>query len=389
MFLAFPLVVGCRPDQRSVWAGLVTAILIGSFVAPVQAQSEADNPEHRTVAVNMTQGACDIELMSVSAGEKVRFVLHNTSNLPRDFTVETALMQSGPSPETPKLGAAQSVEGEGGTLMGSDASEVVLIRPGETKEVIWAFPETKDIELFCNVPDHYEFGVIGTSKIPASAEKEVVRVSSEPLVKQKASLSDSELPQSGKLAGGPSGELTDDQDNRKKADGSAALRVKPVTATAALVVPPVRPQKKPAKRPALKLSKKPDPDVVLEFGDHDGPGWLVQVSAHRSATSAQSDWIRLVRRHGTVLGSREHLVVKADLGSRGVYYRLRVPGFATPEEARSLCLALKARGDTCFIVPPVRTSSGNAKREPEEISAEQSDAAAVPRRARPLASDLR
>ena len=364
-------------------------MLIGSFAAPVQAQSEADNSEHRTVAVSMTQGACDIERMSVVAGEKVRFVLHNTSNLPRDFTVETALMQSGQTTETPKLGATRSTEGEGDAPADSDTSEVVLIPPGGTKEVVWTFTETKDIELECNVPDHYEFGAVGTSKLRASPEKEVVRVSSEPVGKQKASLSDSELPQSGKLAGGPSGELGDDQDNRPKADGSAALRTKPVAATAALVVPPVRPQKKPARRPALKLNKKTDTDAILQFGDHDGPDWLVQVSAHRSATSARSDWIRLVRRHGTVLGSREHVVVKADLGSRGVYYRLRVPGFATPEEARNLCAALKARGDSCFIVPPARTSSGVVKREPEEISAEQSDAAAVPRRARPLARDLR
>ena len=239
MFLAFPLIAGIRPYRRAVSTGLVTSALIGSFAVPAQAQSEADGPEPRTVEVEMTKGACDIERMSVSAGERVRFVLHNSSNLPRDFTVETALMQPGRSTETSKLTAMRPAD--------STAPEVVLIPPGETREVVRTFVETKDIELACNVPDHYEFGAAGASKLDRPADQDVVRASTEPLGKQKATLLETELPQSGKLAGSPAGELAGERDSGKKANGSAALRSEPVAATAAtaaLVVPPVRPQKK-------------------------------------------------------------------------------------------------------------------------------------------------
>ena len=258
----------------------------------------------------------------------------------------------------------------------------MLIAPGETREVVRTFAETKDVELACNVPDHYEFGAAAPSKISASDNEDVIRVSSEPPGGQEASLSRPASPEGGKLTGAPSGNPTD--------DGSAVARTAPIAATAALVVPPVRPQTKPARPAALPRRKKIGPVEVLQVGEHDGPGWLVQVSAHRDATAAQSDWIRLVRRHSTVLGSRKHMVVRADLGSRGVFYRLRVPGFATHDEARDLCAALKARGDGCFLVAPARTASGAMDLKPEQVSADQQpDAAAVPGRVTPRPSDLR
>ena len=93
MFLAFPLSAGVRSHHKYIRAGLLTTALMSASVASAQTQSESGDPQHRTVKVTVTKGACDIERMSVSAGETVRFVLHNVSNLPREFTVETALMQ--------------------------------------------------------------------------------------------------------------------------------------------------------------------------------------------------------------------------------------------------------------------------------------------------------
>lgn len=372
MFPTFPPSAGVRSHHKFMQAGLLATALIGSSIASAQTQSDAGDRKHRTVAVTVTKGACDIERMSVSAGETVRFVLHNASNLPRDFTVETALMQPGRAMQTSKLTNAPPVE---------DVPEIVLIPPGETREVVRTFSETKDVELACNVPDHYEFGVAASPKIAVSDDENVVRVSSEPSDGERAPLPEPDLPKSTKL--------TDSGEHNQNADGPVAARTAPVEATVALVVPPVRPQTKPARRAVGPRVKEAGPVEVMQLGEHDGPGWLVQVSAHRDATSAQSDWIRLVRRHGTLLGSREHFVIRADLGARGIFYRVRVPGFATHEEARDLCAALKARGDGCFLIAPARTASGTVELKPKQVSAEQPDAAAAPRRVTRPPSDLR
>ena len=49
------------------------------------------------------------------------------------------------------------------------------------------------------------------------------------------------------------------------------------------------------------------------------------------------------------LSDKEPLIVKADLGSKGVYYRLRTGGFASSAEAKEFCSALTAKGQACII----------------------------------------
>ena len=54
------------------------------------------------------------------------------------------------------------------------------------------------------------------------------------------------------------------------------------------------------------------------------------------------------KRH-KVLASKEPVVVRADLGTKGIFYRVRLIGFETQGAAGSECSKLKARGVKCFI----------------------------------------
>jgi uncharacterized cupredoxin-like copper-binding protein len=44
--------------------------------------------------------------------------------------------------------------------MAHSHSNSVLLSPGESAELIWKFNNTLDIEAACNVPGHYEVGMI-------------------------------------------------------------------------------------------------------------------------------------------------------------------------------------------------------------------------------------
>ena len=44
--------------------------------------------------------------------------------------------------------------------MAHSHSNSVLLSPGESAELIWKFSNTLDIEAACNVPGHYEVGMI-------------------------------------------------------------------------------------------------------------------------------------------------------------------------------------------------------------------------------------
>lgn len=79
-----------------------------------------------------------------------------------------------------------------------------------------------------------------------------------------------------------------------------------------------------------------------------GGGFLVQVSAQRSEQVARATFAELQRRHPSILAGREPNIQRADLGERGVYYRVRV-GYSTREQAVQMCESLKAAGSDCLL----------------------------------------
>ncbi|GAB4518761.1 MAG: hypothetical protein Kow00133_04050 [Amphiplicatus sp.] len=76
---------------------------------------------------------------------------------------------------------------------------------------------------------------------------------------------------------------------------------------------------------------------------------LVQVGAFGSDDEAQLHWTRLQARLGDYLDGKAPDVERADLGERGVFYRLRVGPFASADAAASYCEGLKERGQDCLV----------------------------------------
>lgn len=78
-------------------------------------------------------------------------------------------------------------------------------------------------------------------------------------------------------------------------------------------------------------------------------GYLVQVSSQRSDADARASFRTLQGKYPAVLGSRDVVVRRIDLGSRGVYYRAMVGPFASASEASQICSDLKSNGGQCVI----------------------------------------
>ena len=78
----------------------------------------------------------------------------------------------------------------------------------------------------------------------------------------------------------------------------------------------------------------------------------VQLGAVRSKARAVKEANRLISLHKRTLGRLTIVPVRADLGSRGVYYRLRVGPFPDRATADSLCRKLSARQQNCIVVEP-------------------------------------
>lgn len=78
-------------------------------------------------------------------------------------------------------------------------------------------------------------------------------------------------------------------------------------------------------------------------------GPRVQLAAVGSETEAHKEWERLLRANGDLLGSLSPTIVRADLGAKGVVYRVQAGPFASAEAASDLCGRLKSRKVGCFV----------------------------------------
>lgn len=80
--------------------------------------------------------------------------------------------------------------------------------------------------------------------------------------------------------------------------------------------------------------------------------YRVQLAALRSPEGARRAWELLRKAHGDLLGGLKPTVVRADLGAKGIFYRLRVGPVRDRAAGRKLCAKLKARKVGCLVVKP-------------------------------------
>ncbi|MBB5086295.1 SPOR domain-containing protein [Roseospira marina] len=121
----------------------------------------------------------------------------------------------------------------------------------------------------------------------------------------------------------------------------------PPPAPAAPAVPSVT-ERPPAPPPAPAAPEpQPEPENVAATAQQ-GP--QVQLAAFRERSLAERQWAQLKAAHPDLLGSVPHVIVFADLGDRGQFYRLRAGPLGSADAAQSLCQALKLRDVECLIV---------------------------------------
>ena len=80
----------------------------------------------------------------------------------------------------------------------------------------------------------------------------------------------------------------------------------------------------------------------------------VQLAAVRNKLAAQNEWKRLKMRHSEILGKLDSNIVRADLGAKGIYFRLRAGPLIDRGSATELCGALRKVKVNCLVIRPGR-----------------------------------
>ncbi len=84
---------------------------------------------------------------------------------------------------------------------------------------------------------------------------------------------------------------------------------------------------------------------ALAAGDY-----FVQLASVRSDQSARQEWVRLQKVHPELLGDLALAVQRADLGDRGIFFRIRTGPFPNRATAQDMCAQIKAAKLACLVV---------------------------------------
>ncbi|MFK0312569.1 plastocyanin/azurin family copper-binding protein [Pseudomonas sp. NPDC090233] len=122
----------------------------------------------RTVEVVLKDISFEPKSLHVKAGETVRFILINEGKLPHEFNLGDKAMHAEHQKEMIAMQgklftAGMNHEGmdHGHMDHGHDAGNTVLVQPGQRAELTWTFRQSAPIEFACNVPGHYQAGMVG------------------------------------------------------------------------------------------------------------------------------------------------------------------------------------------------------------------------------------
>ncbi len=122
-----------------------------------------------------------------------------------------------------------------------------------------------------------------------------------------------------------------------------------VPETAAVEAAPVSPViSAPAELPKVAETVAPaTPMALAPAASSTVGGYVVQLAAFRDEPAARDAFRKLQSKYPSLAGFGAD-IQRADLGDKGIYYRLRA-GYLSKAEAQSLCADLDAKGQACFV----------------------------------------
>ena len=132
----------------------------------------------RSIEVVMEDMSFTPRAIDIKAGETVRFVLVNKGQLLHELNLGDAAMHAKHQQEMLQMQQSGMLTPTGmkamdhGNMAGMDHGKMdhgmkhddpnsVLVEPGKTAELTWTFSKATSLEFACNIPGHYQAGMVG------------------------------------------------------------------------------------------------------------------------------------------------------------------------------------------------------------------------------------
>lgn len=116
----------------------------------------------RVIEIVMIDNAFSLPEFTVQAGETIRFVIVNEGDFLHEFNIATTEMHASHRSEMMEMMEKGMLDAASMTgAADHDDPNSILLQPGQTGEITWTFGEPGELEFACNVPGHYESGMMG------------------------------------------------------------------------------------------------------------------------------------------------------------------------------------------------------------------------------------
>ena len=131
-----------------------------------------ENDISRVIKVIMYDNYYEPSSFQINAGETIKFEIENAGELVHEFNIANKMMHINHQPEMEKMVDneilfADSIDknkmkkmSKIDKSMGHSHSNSVLLEPKQKGNIIWRFDNAVNIEVACNVPGHYQVGMI-------------------------------------------------------------------------------------------------------------------------------------------------------------------------------------------------------------------------------------
>ena len=136
---------------------------------------EKGNPNDvdRIIEIKMHDNYFEPNFIEVKKGETIKFIVHNLGEMVHEYNIATKEMHIKHQPEMQKLvengillvdkidmSKMKEMSKKDHSLSHSHSNSI-MVEPNRIGEMIWKFSKAIVLEMACNIPGHYESGMVG------------------------------------------------------------------------------------------------------------------------------------------------------------------------------------------------------------------------------------
>ena len=126
----------------------------------------------KVILVKMYDNYYEPNKFEIKKNQTIKFIIYNYGQLVHEFNIATKEMHLKHQSEMMKMAVNEILlvdkidkqkmkeMSKKNPAMAHSHSNSVLLSPGDKAELIWKFSNTVDIEAACNVPGHYDVGMV-------------------------------------------------------------------------------------------------------------------------------------------------------------------------------------------------------------------------------------